>query len=247
VSNRVERFKERQGKARVIKNLQDEKAIQEAQMKKEESSPWLPENQELMKHGNIKEAAAVFSHEGFNFLIKAMTDFVEREVKNVVKDAMTQVMQEQMSEMFQGFTEGMKRSMEVATTEKIEEEVAAAIVNVKEEEKQKESIDKVFEDFDKHKQKPKVNLLDTTYSGMKVPRNHKGISWSKLNDDQAKDVIFSLIKNCEEDLGKIPSGNQFKNHGPDNGGAYQKIGKFFYGWSGALKEYGFVKVNNFGK
>lgn len=88
------------------KQIQDDKIIREAEMKRNrEESPIV---RELKTAGNIKEAAAVFSHEGFIFLVEQLGDIVVKELEPMINN----MLNKKVTEIFEGLTEGFKRSLE---------------------------------------------------------------------------------------------------------------------------------------
>lgn len=88
------------------KQVQDDKIIKEAEMKRNRKES--PIVRELKTTGNIKEAAAVFSHEGFIFLVEQLGDIVAKELEPMINN----MLDKKVTEVFEGLTEGFKRSLE---------------------------------------------------------------------------------------------------------------------------------------
>lgn len=90
---------------RTWKQVQDDKIIKEAEMKRNRKES--PIVRELKTVGNIKEAAAVFSHEGFIFLVEQLGDIVAKELEPIINN----MLDKKITEIFEGLTEGFKHSL----------------------------------------------------------------------------------------------------------------------------------------
>lgn len=206
-------------RARTWKQLQDEKAIREAELKKrmeEKEKDPLIEN--LKKEGNIKEAAAVFSYEGFRWLINSIGDIVAQKIEPMIDRKIT--------EIFEGLQEGIAEAVEESSKSIIENIIAKKI---------EEQLNfGTSEEEVKHD----TELPTITYTGVKIPRSHKGILWSKLNEEEQRQIFLHYIGMAKE-VGADRSTNKFKKFHPESNAIYQRINKVYGkgGFEKLKKEY----------
>lgn len=235
-------------KAKTWKQLQDEKAIREAELRKrlkEGKKDPLVEN--LKTVGNLQEAAAVFSYEGFQFLINTLGDVVAKKIEPLIDQKIMEILQGIQDGLLKAIAENNIVKIENSLNEKVKQQLSFGTSG--EEVKQSEdnpSINPNTYSEKNEKQKPKrrkrkladIELPTMTYTGVKIPRNHVGIYWSKLNEEQQRQVFLHYIALADEQ-DSLGSTIKFKNFHPEANAIYQRISKIYGkgGWGQLLREY----------
>lgn len=90
---------------------EEERYLKEQEIKRERDSTDSPIVRELKSKGNIREAAAVFSQEGFTWLIDQLGDIVAQKLEPKVRE----ILDEKITEVLQGLTDGVRNTDQVAT------------------------------------------------------------------------------------------------------------------------------------
>ncbi len=94
-------------KRRTWASFQDEKAIAEANARKAARSEQEKLEEEMKKHGNIKEAAAVFSQEGFRFLLDGLGGYVAKRLQPELE----KILDRKLGELLEGMKEGAQQAL----------------------------------------------------------------------------------------------------------------------------------------
>lgn len=92
-------------KRRTWASFQDEKAIAEANAKKAMNQN--PLEEDLKKQANIKEAAAVFTHEGFNLLLDGLGGIVAKRLQPELE----KILDRKLEELLEGMKEGAQQAL----------------------------------------------------------------------------------------------------------------------------------------
>jgi len=92
-------------KGRTWASFQDEKVITEANAKKAMNQNQLEE--ELKQHAKIKEAAAVFTHEGFNLLLDGLGGIVAKRIQPELE----KILDRKLGELLEGMKEGAQQAL----------------------------------------------------------------------------------------------------------------------------------------
>lgn len=205
---------------------------------------------DLKDKGKIKEAAAVFSYEGFNFLIESLGDIVATKVSEMVDRKILEAME--------GFQEGLARAVHHEAKHKIDEVISRQMdTSIKEQVmdqlfKEPEKIEELSEEEleiltrpenegeTKHKKikketpsKPKrwtrrdeKDIIRHTFTGFEIPRTDRGaISWKVIGDnEQLKEQIYlHYFHLAAQEYGEIFNSSQFKKVHPDSNAVYQRM------------------------
>ena len=201
----------------------------------------------LKEEGGIREAAAVFSHEGFAFMLNVMGD--------IIVDKMEPVIEKMIVQMLQGMGDGMqsayrqiaagsttvdKKSLEIKVQQKLEEMLQQKEVLDKADEAielAKEVDDLMVDQIDekiitekpaKKKKKGKNLALDNkvfheTYTGVKIPRYPGGnIMWKELTDDDILKIAYHYAYYADE-KGMFKTISTFINSHQEARAVYQQL------------------------
>lgn len=191
------------------RNLIDDAIIAENNAKRAQ----LDITDKLKEEGGIREAAAVFSHEGFAFMLNVMGDIIAEKIEPIIE--------KKIVDMFQGMGEGMQLAYKQVASSSLEKQAIEKKVEEKIEEmfvqKQKlEKIDNVIkltkdletkiEDqigdklVEEHKKKVKKKgknlkldgkVFDQTFTGIKIPRyNNNNIRWKELSNEEVLKIAY---------------------------------------------------------
>lgn len=249
-------------KAKTWQQAQDEKLIRENEMKRNaEEAKKDPLVENLKKEGNIKEAAAVFSYEGFQFLINTIGDIVVKKVEPIID--------QKFKEIFQGMQEGLAKAVSEIGQTKIENVLSEKVENfnfgtseeVKQMEEQPE--DDIQLDNNQYsnsdvshyngialefaaptieekveEKEEEYEIYSTTYTGYDIPRlGSRGIHWSSLDQEHQRQIFLFYIGLADEKDSLTTT--KFKKFHPDANGIYQRILRNFGrgGWEKLIEEY----------
>lgn len=196
---------------RTWRQFQDEKAIREAAMKRERESTETPIVQELRKAGDIKEAAVVFSHEGFYFLLENLGGVVAEHLET----KLNQLLDKKLTELIEGFNEGLHKAIEDYTSAQAQK-VQAVI---------EEKAERVSQGIERTEGSELIPNYNMTYSGYVIPMANGIILWGKMSKSQEMEVILHYIDIAHQKGWKdVPS---FRRNIPRGNGIYQRICRLF--------------------
>lgn len=94
-------------KRRTWASFQDEKAIAEANAKKAMETPERKLVEDLKKQANIKEAAAVFTHDGFHLLLEGLGGIVAKRLQPELE----KILDRKLEELLEGMKEGAQQAL----------------------------------------------------------------------------------------------------------------------------------------
>jgi hypothetical protein len=226
-----------------LKKFHDEQVIREAAMRKRQEEKQKDMFIESLKgKGKIEEAAAVFSYEGMRFMFETMGEIVARRMEPMIDQKITEMLQGMQTGMLQAITEAtetkIENSIHFGTSVEGNEEAAATDIDLHRytdfsmmdgmhkfvEEEIKEVPPEVQPEVQSRTGKQFLinELFERTYTGVEIPRNHKGIHWSKIKDeDQRQIILFYISLAADNDL--IATSGKFKKSHPDAMGVYQRM------------------------
>lgn len=239
-------------RARSIKEFKDEEAIKMAEKKKrDEMALKDPLAESLKRQGNIEEAAAVFSYEGMKFMFDMMGDIISKKLEPMIDTKITEILKGMQTGMAQAITEvakeGIEKSMNFGTSDEVWKQEAAtaseanyihkyseySMLDGKASEAEVEIPMQVQENIEipiqeEIKTPTKMKLPDETYektyTGYDIPRNQKGIYWSRIDEEHTRQIIlFYVALAAEHDA--IQSSGRFKKFHRDAQGIYQRMVK----------------------
>lgn len=244
--SQLEKFDAKQRKAKAIQHTLQEKKFQEAQSETIEKVA----EREMPKVGmKAEDIFAVFGREHMGSFVKmwnnslsnAISESISplvQEVKELrveveylreenkklqehtvnIEDVVTQTLMSSFKGLMTGITQGMMESQEPVEFE--------------------------LTSFDSHKEEEMSALAKASASLVikehevvdSIPRTAKGINWSYIQEnDLVRDVMFNLLAIAEDEGVDISVGKQFKSHGTDFNGAYQRFMIINKGTQGAWK------------
>lgn len=237
-----------------LKKFHDEQVIRETALRKRQEEKQKDMFIESLKgKGKIEEAAAVFSYEGMRFMFETMGEIVARRMEPMIDQKITEMLQGMQTGMLQAITEvtetKIENSIHFGTSLEGEQEAAATEVNLhrysdfsmmdgRSTEVPAEVEEEIKEEIKPEKKYFNDDFHVRTFTGIEIPRNHKGIHWSKISDDDQRQIILFYISLAADNDLISTSGKFLKSH-PDAMGVYQKMirigGKG--AWSNFKQEY----------
>lgn len=179
----------------------------------------------LKKQGNIKEAAAVFSYEGFNFLLESLG--------SIVADKVSEMIDQKIHQALEGFNDGMKQAVHASVNPMIANELEKQLGATDKPEKEAEIEEKISEPrvgkIALAPKKAEASLSEKdeyTFTGFEIPRSKTGrINWKYLltDIDHLEQVFLHYMMKAEQVFGPSFTSKQFRKAAVDSDAVYQRI------------------------
>jgi hypothetical protein len=186
-------------KYKTWQQMEDDRIIKEAEMKRkkeEESKDKLVEG--LKNEGGIKEAAAVFSYEGFSWMMNMMGDLIADKIEPMIDRKIMEVFDGMKEGLLQAVADASKKKIENIFVEKVEQKLNFGTSDeVEQPETTEDEI--VAENLFPHANSD-FSVLDgklgdtMSIKPVIVGERSRNDSWTDEEDEELKNVILNTMK-----------------------------------------------------